>query len=115
MKGQLNPSEREMFLAQAGDPESSKYCLLLCFRFPAVPAEALAAAFAKVAAATPALRSHYALEDGESVRVDDGAVPAVEIRDTADFAAVRAALAALPHQRDLYVTPVQPVVYRLAD
>ena len=104
-----------MFLAQAGDPESSKYCLLFCFRFPAAPAEALAAAFEKVAAATPALRSHYALEDGEPVRVDDGAVPAVEIRDAADFAAVKAALAALPHQRDLSVTPVKAVVFRLAD
>ena len=115
MKTQLNPSEKEMFLAQAGDPESSKFCVLFALRFPDVEADVLASAFEKVSVATPTLRSHYELEDGVPVRVDDGAVPAVEIRDASDFAAVKAALAELPHQRDLSVTPVKVVVFRLAD
>ena len=114
MKTLLNSSEKEMFLAQATNPDSSQYCILLGFRFPGVAAEALAAAFEKVAAATPAFRSHYALENGEPVRMDDGAVPEIEICDAADFAAAQLAIAALPHQRNLSATPIKAVVYRLA-
>ena len=115
MKSKLNPYEKAMFIAQQSEPESSRYTLIYGCLFRGVSAARVADAFHAVAAATPALRSRYAMEGGEPVRIDGGAAPSAEIRDAADLAAAKAELAKLPHQHDLSVVPVTAVVWRLTD